>query len=74
MLGGSGGTLANIGIVLAQLSYSRAAEREADVHALEILKRAGISAKGFAGFFTRVTKLEGETSRSAQSASCAAIP
>ncbi len=58
MLGGSGGTIANIGIVLAQLSYSRAAEGEADAQALKILKRAGISAKGFGQFFTRVTKLE----------------
>ncbi len=58
MLGGSGGTLANIGIVLAQLSYTRDAERNADRHALEILKGAGVSAQGLAEFFTRVTKLE----------------
>jgi predicted Zn-dependent protease len=58
VLGGSGGTLANIGIVLAQLSYTRDAERNADQHALEILKRAGVSADGFAQFFNRVTKLE----------------
>jgi predicted Zn-dependent protease len=60
MLGGSGGTLANIGIVLAQLSYTRDAERMADSHALQILKRAGVSPQGLAQFFTRVTKLEGE--------------
>jgi Zn-dependent protease with chaperone function len=58
VLGGSGGTLANIGIVLAQLSYTRDAERNADRHALEILKRAGVSADGLAQFFNRVTKLE----------------
>lgn len=60
MLGGSGGTLANIGIVLAQLSYTRAAERDADAQALQILKRSGVSAQGLAQFFKRVTKLESE--------------
>jgi Zn-dependent protease with chaperone function len=59
MLGGSSGTLANVGLVLAQLSYSRAAEREADMRALELLKGAGIPAKGFAGFFGRVVGIEG---------------
>jgi Zn-dependent protease with chaperone function len=62
MLGGSGGTLANIGIVLAQLSYTRDAERDADQHALQILKRAGVSAEGLAKFFDRVTKLEDDKS------------
>jgi predicted Zn-dependent protease len=66
MLGGSGGTLANIGLVLAQLSYTRAAEREADAHALAILKRAGVSAQGLAQFFTRVTKLEENKSELAE--------
>jgi len=66
MLGGSGGTLANIGLVLAQLSYTRAAEREADAHALAILKRAGVSAQGLAQFFTRVTKLEESKSELAE--------
>ena len=54
MMGGQGGTLANIGLVLAQLSYSRDAEREADGHALSILKSSGISPKGFAAFFKRM--------------------
>lgn len=62
MLGGSGGTLANIGIVLAQLSYTRAAESSADAQALKILKDAGVSQRGFAKFFERVTKLEAEGS------------
>jgi predicted Zn-dependent protease len=62
MLGGSGGTLANIGLVLAQLSYTREAERQADAHALQILKRSGVSAQGLAQFFTRVTKLEEDKS------------
>jgi predicted Zn-dependent protease len=58
MLGGSGGALANIGLVLTQLGYSRAAEREADAHALQILEKAQISPEGFAGFFKRVEERE----------------
>ena len=61
MMGGSGGTLANAGLLLAQLSYSREAEREADGHALAILKSAGIAHKGLADFFRRIMKIEGET-------------
>ena len=58
MLGGSGGTLANIGAALAQLSYSRDAEREADDHALRLMKNAGIAPQGFAAFFKRMKKEE----------------
>jgi predicted Zn-dependent protease len=54
MLGGSGGTLANFGLLLTQLGYSRVAEREADARALQILEKARISPLGFAGFFKRV--------------------
>ena len=54
MLGGSGGTLANIGLLLTQIGYTRAAEREADARALQVLERAQISPLGFAGFFKRV--------------------
>jgi Zn-dependent protease with chaperone function len=54
VLGGSGGTLANIGLILTQLGYSRAAEREADARALQVLERAQISPLGFAGFFKRI--------------------
>lgn len=60
MMGGSGGTLANIGIVLAQLSYSRAAESEADAHALAILKGASVSPHGLGQFFKRVIEMENE--------------
>ncbi|WP_045835780.1 M48 family metallopeptidase [Hyphomicrobium sp. 99] len=61
MLGGTtGGGLANVGLMLAQLGYSRGAEREADKHALELLKAADISPKGLGNFFTRVMKLEAE--------------
>lgn len=58
MLGGSGGTLANAGLLLAQLSYSRGAEREADEEALRLLKGAKVSAYGLLAFFDRVLALE----------------
>jgi Zn-dependent protease with chaperone function len=62
MLGGNAGTIANLGLVLAQLSYTRAAEREADEHALRILKATSISSKGLADFFERMAKAEGASS------------
>lgn len=65
MLGGTGGGLANVGLILAQLSYSRNAEREADRHALELLKGAGIAPKGLGDFFARVIKMEDEQSTGA---------
>jgi Zn-dependent protease with chaperone function len=58
MLGGSSGSLARLGLVLAQLGYSRAAEREADARALEILEKSQIAPQGFAGFFKRLDKEE----------------
>ncbi len=60
MSGGQTGTLANIGALLAQLSYTRVAEREADAQALRILKAAAISPKGLSDFFQRISKDEGE--------------
>src|SRR5581483_1924922 len=51
---GSSGTITNVGLILTQLRYSRLAEREADAHALRILKAAGISHKGFGDFFERL--------------------
>ena len=51
---GSAGTVSNVGVVLTQLRYTRIAEREADVHALRMLKGAGISHKGFGDFFERL--------------------
>lgn len=59
MMGGSSGTLANMGLMLAQLGYTRTAEREADVQALILLRNAGISQQGLGGFFRRVLKEEG---------------
>ena len=51
---GTTGTAANIGLLLTQLRYTRVAEREADGHAVRILKQAAISAKGFGDFFERL--------------------
>ena len=51
---GTTGTATNIGLLLTQLRYTRVAEREADAHAIRILKNAGISAKGFGDFFERL--------------------
>ncbi|MEZ5775769.1 MAG: M48 family metallopeptidase [Hyphomicrobiaceae bacterium] len=56
---GSSSTLGNIGGAVLQLRYSRGAEREADAHAIRILKEAGISVKPLAGFFRRLSALEG---------------
>lgn len=58
MLGGSSGALANAGLLLAQLGYTRAAEREADQQALKLLREAAISSEGLEAFFKRITELE----------------
>ncbi len=55
VFGGSGGAMGNIGVLLAQLSYTRSAEREADQHAIRILREASISPQGLADFFARVS-------------------
>lgn len=69
MLGGTaGGGLANVGLMLAQLGYSRGAEHKADIHALELLKAASIAPKGLGDFFTRVMKMETENGGSAPTA------
>lgn len=60
MMGGAGGTLANVGLLLAQLGYTRVAEHEADLQALRLLKGAGISVQGLGDFFKRVEKIEDE--------------
>ena len=51
---GTPGAVGNIGAVLAQLGYTRSAEREADAHALRLLKDAHISPKGMADLFRRM--------------------
>ncbi|MFN0217467.1 MAG: M48 family metallopeptidase [Hyphomicrobium sp.] len=58
MMGGSSGALANIGLALAQIGYTRVAEHEADVQGLRLLKEAGISPQGLGDFFKRVQKIE----------------
>lgn len=58
LLGGGSGTLANVGVLLTQLSYTRRAEEEADEEALKRLEQSGISAKGLGNFFRRVSKME----------------
>lgn len=58
VFGGAGSGLANVGLMLTQLSYSRRAEREADQHGLSILKEARVSPKGLLDFFSRVDELE----------------
>ena len=58
----TGGTdlegLANAGGILAFLSYSRAAEEEADRTAIEMLDATGINADGLSRFFNRLEKEE----------------
>jgi predicted Zn-dependent protease len=51
---GDSSTIGNWGAHLLQLSYTRDAEREADAHALRILKGAEISPKGISDFFKRL--------------------
>lgn len=54
MTGGGTSNLANIGLLLAQLSYSRRAERAADNHAIRLSKQAQISLDGLKTFFQRM--------------------
>lgn len=68
ILGGSGGSLANIGLYLAQLGYSRQAEREADLQAITVLKRGGIATQGIMDFFKRTGKMPGEDAKPSKSA------
>lgn len=58
MFGGGGGNLSNLGVALTQLAYSRGAEREADQHAITLLRDAEISTEGLAGFFRKVAPKE----------------
>lgn len=60
MMGGSGGALANMGLLLAQIGYTRTAEHEADIQALHLLKHAAISNRGLGDFFKRVKAIEDE--------------
>lgn len=59
MLGGGGGTMANIGLVLVQIAYTRGAEADADTQAIRIMKGARVAPTGLAQFFRRMLKKEG---------------
>ena len=61
------GTMTNLGLLLAQLSYSRQAEQQADQRALELLRGSGIAPRGLADFFRRIMKMDGEKTGSATS-------
>lgn len=65
MLGGGGGTISNVGVMLAQLSYTRQAEREADERGLQLLREARISPDGIAEFFRRMDELPAGVERAA---------
>lgn len=56
VLSGGGDSIANVGVLLAQLSYSRDAEREADAHAVRILREARLPASALASFFERMRR------------------
>ena len=58
MTAGEAGTLSEIALFLAQSSYSRGAEREADDHAARILQKINVDTKPLAGFFKRLMKKE----------------
>jgi Zn-dependent protease with chaperone function len=58
--GGAGLDVAAIAATVVELSYSRAAEEEADRRAVEMLQAEGIRIGGLKRFFTRLDKLDGE--------------
>ncbi len=55
---GTPGAIGNIGVVLAQLGYTRSAERQADEHALRMMREAHISPSAMADFFRRMESRE----------------
>lgn len=59
LFGGDGGSLASFGVMLAQLSYSRGDEREADSQGLKLLKHAEVSPLGLATFLGQIAKKRG---------------
>jgi Zn-dependent protease with chaperone function len=58
--GGAGLDVAAVAAAVVQLSYSRAAEEEADRRAVEMLRSQGLRTAGLKRFFTRLEKLDGE--------------
>jgi beta-barrel assembly-enhancing protease len=61
LITGGAGTIANLGIGMAQLTYTRAAEREADARAMDLLEKAEISTSGIIDFFRRMSEAEAKT-------------
>ena len=61
LITGGGGTIANIGLGLTALSYTRSAEREADARALQLLEKAEISPSGIVDFFKRMGEAQAKT-------------
>lgn len=59
VVAGGGDMIANAGLLLVQLSYTRDAEREADAHAVGILRNAKVPAKALATFFQRLDRTSG---------------
>ena len=79
--GGAGLDLAAIAATAVELSYSRAAEEEADRRAVEMLQATRIRTGGLKRFFTRLGKLDGDlgalkwvSTHPASAARAAAIP
>jgi predicted Zn-dependent protease len=58
LMTGGGGAIANIGLGLTQLSYTRTAEREADARGLALLQKSEIAASGLIDFFRRIGEIE----------------
>lgn len=58
---GSSGTVGSFGQQMLELNYSRNAEREADDHAVRLLKAAHISPVPLSEFFDRLAKEMGES-------------
>ncbi len=57
---GSQGWMGDLLHTLGELHYSREMEREADLGALDLLRRAGLPAGGLARFFERLTQESGQ--------------
>lgn len=66
VLGDFSTLLAGAPVLLGQASYSRDAEREADAHAVTLLKAAGLSPAVMAGFFEKLADRSASAGRGGQ--------
>ena len=66
LMTGGGGALANIGLGLTQLTYTRVAERQADARGLALLEKSQIAASGLVDFFRRLGELESKRGSSTE--------